>query len=432
MIGVLLVLNSRGDVVLSKAYRENFNIRTLAETFRSEVIATKKAERNPIEVFDKVCFLHLRYENLFLVACSGNNVNAVMTFQYLIRVLQLVKGYFGFVNEETFRENFVSIQELLDESMDYGYPQLTEIDVLKSYINAGGARGDVLKRQKESEQITIKATGKIPWRKEGLTYHQNEVFLDVIEDVNLLMSQSGDILHREVTGRVVMKGFLSGMPECKVCLNDKAMMTAVDDGSKPETEIDLDDVTFHQCVRLGKFDSDRSISFIPPDGEFVLMRYRTSGNVNPPLRVFSSRVKEVGKTRLEMDFRVKAEFTTSKMATDVVIRVPCPPNTANVKVIVSSGKAKHDAPSQSILWRIKRLPGGTELSFSCEISLIQSTLQSEKTWSRPPISMKFQVSMYAASGLSVVYLKVSEPKLNYNTVKWVRYISTAGQYECRI
>lgn len=36
--------------------------------------------------------------------------------------------------------------------------------------------------------------------------------------------------------------------------------------------IAIDDCTFHQCVRLSKFDSERSISFIPPDGEYELMR----------------------------------------------------------------------------------------------------------------------------------------------------------------
>jgi hypothetical protein len=39
------------------------------------------------------------------------------------------------------------------------------------------------------------------------------------------------------------------------------------------TGIELADITFHQCVKLGKFDSDRTISFVPPDGEFVLMKY---------------------------------------------------------------------------------------------------------------------------------------------------------------
>ena len=36
--------------------------------------------------------------------------------------------------------------------------------------------------------------------------------------------------------------------------------------------VELDDLTFHQCVKLGKFDSDRTVSFIPPDGEFILMK----------------------------------------------------------------------------------------------------------------------------------------------------------------
>lgn len=38
--------------------------------------------------------------------------------------------------------------------------------------------------------------------------------------------------------------------------------------------MELEDVKFHQCVRLSRFDNDRTISFIPPDGDFELMSYR--------------------------------------------------------------------------------------------------------------------------------------------------------------
>lgn len=38
--------------------------------------------------------------------------------------------------------------------------------------------------------------------------------------------------------------------------------------------VELEDVKFHQCVRLSRFENDRTISFIPPDGEFELMSYR--------------------------------------------------------------------------------------------------------------------------------------------------------------
>ena len=40
--------------------------------------------------------------------------------------------------------------------------------------------------------------------------------------------------------------------------------------------------------------------------------------------------------------------------------------------------------------------------------------------------------MLTTSGLHVRFLKVHEPKMPYQAVKWVRYISKAGQYECRI
>ena len=75
-----------------------------------------------------------------------------------------------------------------------------------------------------------------------------------------------------------MKSYLSGMPECKFGMNDKIVIEKQGKGTADETSksgkqsTTIDDCTFHQCVRLSKFDSERSISFIPPDGEFELMR----------------------------------------------------------------------------------------------------------------------------------------------------------------
>ena len=46
--------------------------------------------------------------------------------------------------------------------------------------------------------------------------------------------------------------------------------------------VELEDVKFNQCVRLSRFENDRTISFIPPDGEFELMSYR----LNTHVRIF--------------------------------------------------------------------------------------------------------------------------------------------------
>lgn len=49
-------------------------------------------------------------------------------------------------------------------------------------------------------------------------------------------------------------------------------------GDKGKTVM-MEDVKFHQCVRLSRFESDRTISFIPPDGESELMSYRINTHV---------------------------------------------------------------------------------------------------------------------------------------------------------
>ena len=40
----------------------------------------------------------------------------------------------------------------------------------------------------------------------------------------MLFNNTGAILHSEITGKVMMKALLSGMPECKFGLNDKLIM----------------------------------------------------------------------------------------------------------------------------------------------------------------------------------------------------------------
>lgn len=63
----------------------------------------------------------------------------------------------------------------------------------------------------------------VGWRPEGIKHLKNEVFLDVIEKLNLLVSANGTVLRSEIIGRVHMRSFLSGMPELKLGLNDKVL-----------------------------------------------------------------------------------------------------------------------------------------------------------------------------------------------------------------
>jgi AP-2 complex subunit mu-1 len=329
---------------------------------------------------------------------------------------------------------------LNEEILDFGYPQNSDVGILKTYITQQGVKSQ---SKEETAQITNQVTGQIGWRREGIKYRRNELFLDVLEYVNLLMSPQGQVLSAHVAGKIVMKSYLSGMPECKFGINDKLTIdskgnkgTGVDGslggnnaGGGGKSSIAIDDIQFHQCVKLSKFESDHSISFIPPDGEFELMKYRTTKDINLPFRVIPL-VKETGKGKMEVKVIVKSNFKSTLIGQKIEVKIPTPPNTCGVQLICIKGKAKYKASDNAIVWKIKRMGGMKESQLSAEIELMSNE---KKKWTRPPISMSFEVP-FAPSGFKVRYLKVFEPKLNYSdneTIKWVRYIGRSGLYETR-
>ena len=138
-----------------------------------------------------------------------------------------------------------------------------------------------------------------------------------------------------MSGSVRIKSFLSGMPECKFGINDKIVMKEsrppkpVEAGKKDKKKkkqqqqhaapIAIDDLTFNQCVRLGNFDTDRSISFIPPDGEFELMKYRTTQNIKLPFKI-TPLVHESGH-KVTIDVNLKAEFDSALLGQRIEVRV---------------------------------------------------------------------------------------------------------------
>ncbi|USP78572.1 ap-2 complex subunit mu-1 [Curvularia clavata] len=433
MLSGILIFNQKGENLIFRAFRNDCRPR-LADVFRIQVISNAQV-RSPILTLGSTTFSHVKHENIYLVAVTKTNANAALVFEFLYRLVGLGKAYFGKFDEEAVKNNFVLVYELLDEILDFGYPQNTETDTLKMYITTEGVKSE--RTMEDSSKITMQATGALSWRRADIKYRKNEAFVDVIEDVNLLMSATGTVLRADVNGQIIMRAYLSGTPECKFGLNDR--LTLGEDhlqqpsGNKAGAKatraaagsVTLEDCQFHQCVKLGKFDSDRIISFIPPDGEFELMRYRATENVNLPFKVHAI-VNEIGKTKVEYSIAIRANYGSKLFATNVVVRIPTPLNTARITERTSQGKAKYEPEHNNIVWKIPRFTGQSEFVLSAEASLTSMTNQ--KAWSRPPLNLSFSLLMFTSSGLLVRYLKVFE-KSNYSSVKWVRYMTRAGNYE---
>ncbi|KAL0946480.1 hypothetical protein HGRIS_012697 [Hohenbuehelia grisea] len=423
MISAFFIFNQKGEVLISRLYRTDFK-RSIADVFRIQVVSNSDV-RSPIITLGSTSFFHVRINNLYVVAVTKNNANAALVFEYCYRFINICKSYFGKIDEESIKNNFVLIYELIDETIDFGYPQNSEIDTLKTYITTESIVSSAIAVE-ESSKITSQATGTTSWRRTDVKYKKNEAFVDVVETVNLSMSAKGTVLRADVDGHIQMRAYLSGTPECKFGLNDKLVIDKGERGSSDAVE--LDDCRFHQCVRLDEFDATRTISFIPPDGEFELMRYRSTSNVKLPLRVIPT-VTEVGTSQVTYIVTVKTNFDSKLSATNVVLRVPTPLNTTTVDCKVATGKAKYVPAENVVIWKIPRIQGGQECTLSATADLTSTTTR--QVWARPPIDVDFQVLMFTSSGLIVRFLKVFE-KSNYQSIKWVRYLTKAsGSYQIR-
>ena len=255
-------------------------------------------------------YLYIRHSNLYLLALTKRNTNAAEILLFLHKIVEVFTEYFKELEEESIRDNFVIIYELLDEMMDFGYPQTTESKILQEYITQESHKLEIQARP------PIAVTNAVSWRSEGIRYRKNEVFLDVIESLNLLVSSTGNVLRSEILGAVKLKCYLSGMPELRLGLNDKAMFETTGRATKGKA-VEMEDVKFHQCVRLSRFENDRTISFIPPDGEFELMSYRLNTQVKPLIWV-ESDVRSHSGSRIEFTLKVRkvqALFCLRKMHT---------------------------------------------------------------------------------------------------------------------
>ena len=76
-----------------------------------------------------------QYPWVSVLALSKRNTNAVEVVLFLHRLVQVLVEYFKELEEESIRDNFVIIYELMDEMMDFGYPQTTESKILQECVH---------------------------------------------------------------------------------------------------------------------------------------------------------------------------------------------------------------------------------------------------------------------------------------------------------
>lgn len=444
MASSIHILDIKGQSLISRSFRGDIN-EDATKVFTHRVIDDDENITAPVFEDNGNTYCYIRHKDLYLLAVSRINAVPLQMITFLHKIVKVFTTYFKCVTEDAIRDNFVIIYELLDEMMDFGYPQTTEEMLLKQYITQQGLIPTII----EADHLKVKelpagytgAGGSVPWRKVGIKHKRNEAFLEVIENVNVLVDQSGETLSSEIIGCLKMRTRLTGMPELTLALSDKVTfenhkggddetgMPSRPRGRGANRTVDLEDVKFHQCVKLNKFEAERAITFIPPDGDFDLMQYRLTTKLRPLIHVTCALVRR-GVSRVEMQLKAKAIFKKSSTATFVDIHIPVPFDADKPTASATAGSIKYLPENGTLLWSVKQFQGGKEYDCKCEYTLPSVRATDPSATSKRPISVNFEIQYFTASGFQAKYISVQEAS-GYQVTPYVRYLTQSGEYQIR-
>ncbi|RIA04293.1 hypothetical protein BRARA_K01495 [Brassica rapa] len=439
MISQFFVLSQRGDNIVFRDYRAEVP-KGSTETFFRRVKFWKEdgnAEAPPIFNVDGVNYFHVKVVGLYFVATTRVNVSPFLVLELLERIARVIKDYLGVLNEDSFRKNFVLVYELLDEVIVILYvfndpiliapARLQPID--PAAIFTQGAK------RMPGTAVTKSVVANDPGGR-----RREEIFVDIIEKISVTFSSSGYILTSEMDGTIQMKSYLSGNPEIRLALNEDLNIgrgggvSVYEYRSSPGSGVILDDCNFHESVRLDSFDSDRTLSLVPPDGEFPVMNYRMTQEFRPPFHV-NTLIEEAGRIKAEVTIKIRAEFPSDIIANTIAVQMPLPNYTSR-----ASFELEHDAVGQKtdfketskmLEWSLKKIVGGAEHTLRAKLTFSQE-FHGNITKEAGPVSMTFTIPMYNVSKLQVKYLQIAKKSSSYNPYRWVRYVTQANSYVARI
>lgn len=391
---------------------------------------------------------------MFFVITCKTNASPQYLIELLSRLLTLFKDFTGVLSEESLRQNFTLMYELLDEILDYGYVQNTVTSTLGYYVmnppadlekqnsllNAFNSTGNAVTGL-FIEQKTAKSTASA----RPISEKTDDIYIDVLEKINVDFSHNGgNVLRSEILGSIVVKSFLKGQPLLRFGLNSNLVVGRKGGANAPSYgDVVLDQVNFYQYVNTSEFERDRVLSVYPIDGEFTVLNYRaTSYNSTRawkmPIRLYP-HVELVSEYKARLFIRLIADLDKSSHASNVVIRVPLPSFCSSISFSSdnnpdTSCEVKND--EHCFIWSIRRIDNSMEQSITASLTLEQKLPSHSQLWllkrQLGPISAKFEIPMHNVSGLQLRFLKIGTQEENNSVKRWVRYVCQNGSYVCRI
>jgi AP-1 complex subunit mu len=114
-VSAIFILDVKGRVLIYRDYRGDVSTK-FADKFMSKLNESEDSGKlSPVLHDEGVTYIYLQHSNVYLLAVTRQNVNATAVMVFLHRLVDVFKHYFEEVEEESIRDNFVTVYELMDE-----------------------------------------------------------------------------------------------------------------------------------------------------------------------------------------------------------------------------------------------------------------------------------------------------------------------------
>lgn len=361
----------------------------------------------------------ITHGNLVLICTSSKEAPALAILEFLNRVVDIFEDFLGSpLIRAKIEESYELVAQILSEICDGGNICNTEPNALREQIEITSGLGKLFTQvgiptsstssasASSSLVATLKAASAaangpaIPWRKSNVRHTSNELYVDIVENLSVVFAPSGQPISARAQGSILFTSKISGVPDLLLALTAPGG-TSISKSAGISRTMQLP--TFHPCVRLSHWkDHPGDLSFVPPDGRFMLAGYESDllpsplDSNEPPTRaekVFLPAAVDL-RTKLgrsSADFEARLTLNTnfpgiakptpgraSSSSTpfsfgpastgsstaptleNVSVTIPFPPDVRNVTELrPSRGDARFDPQTKTVEWRIPTKDGAS-------------------------------------------------------------------------
>ncbi|GAB1223310.1 hypothetical protein ENUP19_0141G0012 [Entamoeba nuttalli] len=394
MIKALFIVNCSNDIIYQKNYGKTIDKGVLVPFY--DKLTTIPIYNNipPVINCNTYCLFHFCHElpsnSVYFIAVTDIDVPPLFISSFLQRIRIILKYCYpdGSFNDNTLKQDYIqpnTIDALLNENT-------TSQKIEKAVLGELSVNYDK----------DALGSRTLPWRKDGVIHKTNEILFDVNERISTVFNLvTGKASRTEVLGEVICISSLSGIPDVTLRFDNPQIM---------------DDVSFHPCVRIGKWEQQKVLSFIPPDGKFTLFNYRVRGTLQAPIKLGGSvkYTSSQGLVELSVYGNNIAGFGNGPLKSELInqqVVIEFPVSVTSCQLVLIWNIGKHDP---------KIIP---TISGTVNRSMYEDT----DTFTK--VSMNFQIINYAASGLRFKHLDCNQP---YQLRKGVKFTTYGGRYLIKV